>query len=215
MNTSNEELIKLITKLIIEELNIEKEVLIPIGVSNRHVHLCRHHLDVLFGKGYELSKLKDLKQPGQFASKELVTVKGPKGFIENVRILGPLRDETQAEISKTDGFKLGINAPVRESGKIKDSASFEIIGPKGRVICSQGTIVALRHIHMTGEIAERMNLKDKDIVDVEVSGERKGILGNVLIRVSDQYALEMHVDLDEANAFSLKNDDTVKIVKKG
>nr|WP_312577227.1 phosphate propanoyltransferase [Sedimentibacter sp.] len=214
MDTSREELIKLITKLVIEELSKE-EVLIPIGVSNRHVHLRREDLDVLFGDGYELTKLRDLKQPGQYASNELVTIRGPKGEFKNVRILGPLRKETQVEISLSDGFVLGIKPPIKESGKLKDSAGIEIIGPKGRLIKHEGSIAALRHIHMTPETAKKLKINDKDLVDVEISGERKAILGNVLVRVSDKYALEMHVDLDEANACNLKNNDTVKIVKKG
>lgn len=214
MDASHEELIKLITKLVVEELNKE-EILIPIGVSNRHVHLRREDLDVLFGDGYKLTKLRDLKQPGQYASNELVTIRGPKGEFKNVRILGPLREETQVEISLSDGFVLGIKPPIKESGKLKDSAGIEIIGPKGRIIKHEGSIAALRHIHMTPETARKLKIKDKDLVDVEVSGQRKAILGNVLVRVSDRYALEMHVDLDEANACNLKNNDTVKIVKKG
>lgn len=214
MDTSREELIKLITKLVIEQLNKE-EVLIPIGVSNRHVHLRREDLDVLFGDGYELTKLRDLKQPGQYASNELVTIRGPKGEFKNVRILGPLREETQVEISLSDGFVLGIKPPIKESGKLKNSAGIEIIGPKGRIIKHEGSIAALRHIHMTPEMAKKLKINDKELVDVEISGERKAILGNVLVRVSDKYALEMHVDLDEANACNLKNNDTVKIVKKG
>jgi putative phosphotransacetylase len=212
MITSNEELIKLITKLLYEKLN-EKEILIPIGVSNRHVHLSRDDLDILFGDGYQLTKLKDLKQPGQYAANELVTIRGPKGEFKKVRILGPVRDKTQVEISLSDGFTLGIKPPVRESGKLDESVGIEIVGPKGTIIKSKGCIAASRHIHMTPEIAEKLNLKDKDIVDVEVPGERNAILGNVLVRVSDKYALEMHVDLDEANACNLKNDDAVKIVK--
>jgi putative phosphotransacetylase len=214
MDTSREELIKLITKLVIEELNKE-DVLIPIGVSNRHVHLRREDLDVLFGDGCELTKRRDLKQPGQYASNELVTIRGPKGEFKNVRILGPLRNETQVELSLSDGFALGIKPPIKESGKLKGSAGIEIIGPKGRVIKHEGAIVALRHIHMTPETAKKLEINDKDLVDVEISGERKAVLGNVLVRVSDKYALEMHVDLDEANACNLKNNDAVKIVKKG
>lgn len=215
MSGYDEELIKLITKLVIEEIVRNQDVTIPIGVSNRHIHLSRKDLDALFGAGYELTKMKDLKQPGQYAAEEKVTVKGPKGEFKNVRILGPVRDETQIEISLSDGFTLGVTPPIRESGKLKDSASVEIVGPKGSVLKSEGAIAALRHIHMTPEIAEKLNIMDKDMVDVEISGARKAVLGNVLVRVSDKYALEMHVDLDEANACGLKNNDEVKIVKKG
>ncbi len=212
MNTSNEKLISLITKLVIEELNKEKEILIPIGVSNRHAHLNREDMDILFGLGSELTKLRDLKQPGQYASNEKITIKGPKGEIKNVRILGPLRDKTQVEISLTDGFKLGINPPIKESGQLEGSSPIEIVGPNGSIKKSDGVIAALRHIHMPPEIAEKLNLQDKDIVDIEVPGIRKGILGNVLIRVSDKYELEMHLDTDESNAYNLQNDDKVKIV---
>jgi putative phosphotransacetylase len=214
MDTSREELIKLITKLVVEELS-KKESLIPIGVSNRHVHVSREDLDVLFGYGYELTKLRDLKQPGQYASNELVIIRGPKGEFKQVRILGPLRKETQVEISLSDGFKLGTKPPIRESGKLENSAGIEIIGPNGSIIKSTGSIAAMRHIHMTAETARKLNLNDKDIVDVKVLGKRKAILGNVLVRVSDKYALEMHIDLDEANACNLKNNDMVEIVEKG
>lgn len=212
MITSNEELIRLITKLVVEKLN-NQEILIPIGVSNRHVHLSRNDLNFLFGEGYQLTKLKDLKQPGQYASNELVTIRGPKGEIQKVRILGPVRDKTQVEISLSDGFTLGIKPPIRESGKLDESVGIEIVGPKGTIRKTKGCIAASRHIHMTPEIARKLNLNDKDMVEVEIPGERKAILGNVLVRVSDKYALEMHVDLDEANACNLKNDDTAKIVK--
>ena len=215
MNNPNKELIEQITKLVIEELTKDKEIAIPIGVSNRHIHLSREDLNILFGEGYELTILKYLKQPGQYASQEVVTIKGPKGEFDKVRILGPVRSETQVELSLADGFKLGINPPIRESGQLQGSEAIEVIGPKGSVSKQENAIAALRHIHMTPEIAEQLNLKDKDIVAVEVGGARNAILGNVLVRVSDRYALEMHVDLDEANACGLKNDDTVKIVKKG
>lgn len=213
MDISQEKLVKIITQKVIEKLNENEEVLIPIGISNRHVHLSREHLKYLFGKEYELTKIKDLKQPGQFASGEVVTLKGPKGEIENVRILGPLRDETQVEISVTDSFKLGVNPPIKESGNLDNTPGIKIIGPKGSIELRKGTIVALRHIHMPRDIAKKLNLKDKDEVDIEINGVRRAILGNVLIRVSDKYALEMHLDMDEANACCVKNNDLVKIVQ--
>ncbi|WP_434799714.1 phosphate propanoyltransferase [Terrisporobacter vanillatitrophus] len=212
---SQEQLKKIISKVIIEKLSQEKEdILIPIGVSNRHVHLSRKDVNFLFGKGYELTKLKDLKQPGQFAAEEVVTLKGPKGEIEKVRILGPLRENTQVEISVADSFKLGVKPPIKESGKLEDTPGIIIIGPKASVETSKGTIVALRHIHVPTEMAEKLNINDKDIVSVEISGDREATLGNVLVRVSDKYVLEMHVDMDEANACYLKNGDLVKIVRK-
>ena len=215
MNMSKEELVELITKLVIKKLNDEKLLSIPIGVSNRHIHVSRKDLDTLYGEGYELTKFKDLKQPGQYASNEFVKIIGPKGKFPNVRILGPIRNETQVEISISDGFKLGIKPPIRESGKLKDSAGFKIVGPKGEIVKSQGCIAALRHIHMDKKTAEKLKLKDKDIVEVKVPGERYTILGSVLVRISDNYELEMHIDMDEANACNLKNNDTVKIIKKG
>lgn len=215
MGISEKKLVEIISKVIIKKLSEEsKDSLIPIGVSNRHIHLCREDLNFLFGKGYELTKFKDLKQPGQFAAKEVVTLKGPKGEFEKVRILGPLREETQVEISLSDSFKLGIKAPIKESGKLENTPGIKIIGPKGSVETSRGTIVALRHIHMTKEISEKLALSDKDIVSIEIGGDRKAILGDVLVRVSDKYVLEMHVDMDEANACCLKNGDLVKIVRK-
>lgn len=212
MYNCNEELIRKVTKIVAEML-AEEEIRIPIGISNRHVHISQDDLALLFGENYHLTKFKDLKQPGQFASGETVTIKGPKGTIEKVRILGPVRANTQVEISLTDGFKLGIEAPVRESGKINATPGIEIIGPKGSIKKSEGAIAALRHIHMPVSISKMMNLKDKDLVDVEIRGIRGGVLGNVLVRVSDSFKLEMHVDMDEANSCALKNGDTVKILK--
>lgn len=210
----NKTLIEEITKLVVEKLQQEnKEVLIPIGISNRHLHICKEDLEILFGRGYNLTKFKDLKQPGQYASNELVTIKGPKGEFQKVRILGPLREDTQVEISLSDGFKLGINPPIKESGKLDNSPGIEIIGPRGRIVKENGVIAALRHIHMTPEIAKKLNLNDKDIVDVEIAGMRKATLGNVLVRVSDKFDLEMHLDMDEANACCVKNGDLIKIVE--
>ena len=215
MNISKEQLKKIVTQVIIEKLSEQQDdILIPIGVSNRHVHLCREDVNLLFGKEYELTKLNDLKQPGQFAAKEVVTIRGPKGQLEKVRILGPLREETQVEISVTDSFKLGIKPPIKESGKLENTPGITIIGPKASVETSKGTIVALRHIHVPAKVAQKLNIKDKDIVSVEINGDRKAILGSVLVRVSDKYVLEMHVDMDEANACYLKNGDLVKIVRK-
>ncbi len=216
MNTTaknQEELIQEIVKNVMAQLNQYNELKIPIGVSNRHVHLSRKDLDQLFGEGYELTKKSDLAQPGQYAANETVVVRGPKGEFSKVRILGPVRAESQVEISLTDGFQLGVKAPIKESGHLDDTPGVTLIGPKGTVEMPRGTIVALRHIHMTPEQAASMGLKDKDVVEVETFGERAGVLGNVLVRVSDKFALEMHVDIDEANACSLRNKDYVVIKK--
>jgi putative phosphotransacetylase len=199
---------------VIKRLQVyEEEPYVPIGVSNRHVHLCQKDLESLFGKGYQLTKLKDLKQPGQFAAKETVTIVGRKGAIENVRILGPIRKQTQVEISFSDGFKLGINAPVRESGKTEGTPGVILKGPKGVVKLDSGVIAALRHIHMPPDFAERFGLKDKELVSVEVQGNRRLLYHNVLVRVSDDFVLEMHLDTDEANAAGVGNGDFGKIVK--
>ncbi len=210
---NNEELIKQIVGSVMEQLKDYNQLKIPIGVSNRHVHLCRRDMDALFGVGSELTKKADLAQPGQFAANETVTVRGPKGEFKKVRVLGPLRDESQVEISLTDGFSIGVKAPIKESGHLDNTPGVTLIGPKGSVDLAQGTIVALRHIHMDPETAQKLGVADKDIVEVETFGERAGVLGNVLVRVSDKYALEMHVDIDEANACSLRNKDYVVIKK--
>lgn len=208
-----EEIVKLIKKMVIDKVKALEIYKIPIGVSNRHIHVSQKDLDKLFGVGYKLTKKVDLKQPNQFAANETVTLRGPKGDIENVRILGPVRSESQIEISITDSFKIGLRPPIRESGKLNNTPGIEILGPKGRSEISQGTIVALRHIHMTPEYAEKIGLKDKEIVEVETFGDRQGVLGNVLIRVSENYSLEMHIDMDEANACGLKNNDYVILRK--
>lgn len=211
---NQEELIQKIVKNVMEQINSYDQLKIPIGVSNRHVHVSREDLDQLYGKGYELTKKADLGQPGQFAANETVIVRGPKGEFKNVRILGPVRAESQVEISLTDGFQLGVKAPIKESGQLDNTPGVTLIGPNGSVDMPKGTIVALRHIHMTPEQAQKLGLKDKDVVEVETFGERAGVLGNVLVRVSDKFALEMHVDIDEANACSLKNKDYVVIKRR-
>ncbi|MBM7835667.1 phosphate propanoyltransferase [Clostridium sardiniense] len=208
-----EETIKLVTKLVMDKLNDLEKYKIPVGISNRHVHVSQEDLEELFGKGYSLTKKSDLKQPGQFATNETVTVRGPKGEFEKVRILGPVREKSQVEISLTDSFRLGVKAPIKESGHLENTPGVELIGPKGKVKIEQGTIVALRHIHMTPEYAKKIGVKDKEIVEVETLGEREGILGNVLVRISDKFSLEMHVDIDEANACALKNNDFVILRK--
>ena len=186
---------------------------IPVGISNRHVHLSAHDLEILFGRDARLTKFKDLSQPGQFACQEKVTLVGPKGVIENVRILGPTRKNTQVEISVSDCFKLGIKAPIRDSGDLAESAGLTLVGPAGSVTIKEGGIIAARHIHMHPQDAERFGVKDGDRVDVECYGPRGVVFCEVLVRVNENYKLEMHVDMDEANAASLKNGDFVKIIR--
>lgn len=215
MNMTQEEFVKQVTKLVIAQLYPKQEVQIPIGVSNRHVHLSKEDVETLFGAGYTLQNMKPLKQPGQYACAEAITIEGSKGKIEKVRILGPVRDKTQIEVSISDTFVLGIKPVVAESGNLTDASELKLVGPKGSVTVPKGAIVAYRHIHMSAQDAQKLSLKDKDIVDVKVGGIRTMVLGNVLVRVSDKYVLEMHLDVDEANACFLKNNDTVTIVKKG
>lgn len=186
---------------------------LPIALSNRHIHLTKEHIEKLFGRGYELNKLKDLSQPGQFAAKETVNIIGPKGKLEGVRVLGPARNNTQAEISLSDGFKLGIKPPLRDSGDINDSSGAKIAGPNGEVEIDKGIILASRHIHMHSEDAEAFGVKNKDRVMVKVPGPRGVIFDNVLVRVNDNYDLEMHVDVEEGNACGAKNGMIVELIK--
>lgn len=194
---------------------MEKQpLLIPVGVSNRHLHLSQADLDVLFGKGFQLTIKKDLGQPGQFAAEETVDVQGPKNTISRIRILGPTRKQTQIEVSLTDSFSLGITPPVRDSGSLAGSPGVIVKGPKGQIELKEGVVAAKRHIHCTPEEAIQLGVKDMDTVSVAVEGgERSLIFGDVLVRVRNDFALEFHVDTDEANAAGLKNGDQVRIVR--
>ncbi len=208
--------IEKITRMVLESLNTKTEktkgFLVPIGVSARHIHLTQQDVETLFGKGYTLTKKKDL-MGGQFASNELVTIVGLKlRAIENVRILGPVRKASQVEISSTDAIKLGIKAPIRESGNIAGSAPIAVVGPCGAIYLNEGCIVAKRHIHMSPADAERAGVKNGDIVSVKVDNERATTFNNVLIRVDPSFTLEMHIDTDEANAAKISTGMTAEIV---
>lgn len=185
---------------------------VPVGVSARHIHLSEQHVEILFGKGASLTEMKALSQPGQFAANETVAVVGPKGQFPKVRILGPTRKETQLEISRTDSFALGVKPPVRESGDIKGSAGIKIVGPAGEVEIEEGVIVAARHIHFHTSDAEKFGIADKQKLRVRVGGDRGVVFEHVVARVSDQYALDMHIDTDEANAAGVNNGDTAEII---
>ena len=185
---------------------------INIGVSNRHVHLTKEHLEFLFGKNYELKQLKKINQPGQFAATDTVTIKTEKSKIENVRILGPVRNYSQVEISKTDAYKLGLNPPVRESGDIKDSESITIGGPNGELHLEEGCIIATRHIHINSKQLELYGLEGIEKVDILIGNEKKSVLKDVLIRVSDPAYYEMHIDTDDANANLVKSGDIATII---
>jgi acetate kinase len=180
-------------------------------VSAHHIHLSQEHVEALFGEGHQLTWHSDLSQPGQFASKEILTLVGPKGKIERIRVLGPTRKETQIEISMTEQFSLGIHPPIRESGDLEGTPGCILEGPNGSVKIEKGIICALRHIHMTPEDALRYGLKDKSVVRVRVKGNRELIFGDVLVRVNPNYKLAMHIDTDEANAANLKTGDLVYI----
>ena len=187
---------------------------VPVGVSNRHIHLSRADLEALFGKGYELTPLKELSQPGQYACKETLTIIGPSlRPIENVRVLGPVRSGSQVEISATDSYTLKVKPPVRESGKVAGSAPITIVGPKGVVELREGCIIANRHIHMSPADAATFGVADGDFVTVDVNGKRRTRWFDVQVRVHKDFRLEMHVDTDDANAVGIGNGSRVKIVK--
>ena len=172
-----------------------------VETSARHVHLTREHVDILFGKGHELTKKKDLSQPGQFACEERVTVKGAKKELAGVSVLGPERPATQVELSLTDARSIGVNAPVRESGDVAGTGACTLVGPCGEVTINEGVIAAKRHIHLDTATAENFGLSDKQIVSVKIDSDgRSNIFGDVVVRVSDKFAPAMHLDTDESNA---------------
>jgi len=210
-------LVNMITETIYKEMKPKEEspnlFSIPVEISNHHVHLARDSLDVLYGKSYELTKLRDLSQPGEFASNERVSIVGTNmKVIEKVRILGPLREYTQAELSITDGYFLGLELPTRISGNIKGSPPITIIGPKGVLSLSEGAIRAARHIHMTPKDAESYQVKNGDKVKAEVSGEHGVIYKDVVIRVSEKSKLAFHLDTDEANTANVKGNGLARIL---
>ena len=185
-----------------------------VETSARHAHVTREVLDILFGEGYELTVKKMLSQPGQYASAERIDVVGPKKTLSGVSILGPVRPETQVELSLTDARSIGIAAPVRESGQIAGSGACKLVGPKGEVEISEGVIVAKRHIHMTKADAAEFGVVDKQVVSVKVdSADRSLIFGDVVVRVSDSYALAMHIDTDESNAAGMAPGTIGEVIK--
>lgn len=208
------QIMDLLMQALDEAKKTEVEGEIPVGVSNRHIHLSQRDLDILFGPGYALTPMKDLSQPGQFACKETLTIAGKKGAIEKVRILGPVRNKTQVEVLASDSIKkIGAYPAVRMSGKLDGTPGCTLIGPKGTVELHEGVIVAQRHIHMLPEDAQRFGVTDGQIVGIKFGGERGGIMENVAIRVTTTSKLELHVDQEEANAFGLISTSKVTIVK--
>ncbi|EOT22702.1 hypothetical protein C805_03554 [Eubacterium sp. 14-2] len=208
---AQEEFLRLLVRLVVEEL-CKWERSVPIGVSNRHIHLNRTDMNTLFGEGSDLTQVKELGQPGQYAAAETVTSQGSKGELKRMRVLGPLRGESQVEISIGDGFALGVHPPVRESGQLEGTPGVKVVGPCGEVEMKRGVIAALRHVHLDPATAERMGVHDKQIVRAEIGGLRGAVLNNVLIRVSDKFAPEMHIDVEEANALGVKNGDRAYIL---
>lgn len=209
-----DEVVKQVMQALEKATSLEKQNMdIPVGVSNRHIHLSAEHIEILFGAGHTLTWQKDLKQVGEFAAAETVTMVGPKGVIRGVRVLGPVRKSTQAEISRTDGFSLGVVPPLRDSGDIEQSASITIVGTQGSVTLTEGLICATRHIHMHNDDARHFGVSDGERVWVETGGTRAVTLKNVLVRVKPDFCLEFHIDTDEANATGLKNGDVVTIAR--
>ena len=186
---------------------------VQIGISNRHVHLKQEHLNILFGENYKLENIKDLNQPGQFVSSSKVTIQTEKNEFKNVRVVGPIRDYTQVEISKSDAIKLGLNPPVRDSGDLIGSSPITIIGPKGSVELEYGCIIADRHIHITPKQMELYGLVEKEKVNVLIPGEKGGIIFNVNLKVSEQSYFELHLDTDDGNAHMIKTGDIVEILE--
>jgi acetate kinase len=189
---------------IVRVLEAQKQHPFLVEVSAHHIHLTQEHVELLFGKGHELTKHADLSQPGQYACKEQLAIVGPKGRIERVRILGPTRKYTQIEIAMTEQFKLGVQPPIRESGDIADTPGCTLESPTGSVKVDRGVICALRHVHMTPEDALRYGVRDKAVVRVRIAGDRELVFGDVLVRVDPNFALAMHIDTDEANAANVK-----------
>ncbi len=185
---------------------------LPIALSNRHVHLSQADIETLFGAGHKLVELKPLSQPGQYACEEKVDLVGPKGTIKGVRVLGPARPNTQVEISLSDGFALGVKAPIKESGDIAGTPGVKLVGPAGEVELTEGVIVASRHIHMSLDDAAKFGVEDKQIVKVRTFGPRSVVFENVLVRANANFALEMHVDVEEGNAAAVRNGEEVELI---
>ncbi|HLV08770.1 MAG TPA: phosphate propanoyltransferase [Halanaerobiales bacterium] len=217
------ELIKKITSEVMKELDNKHSCssssfgsnTIPVGVSVRHIHISQQDLEIMFGKGYQLTKRNELTQPGEFAANEVVVLVGPRlRSITNVRILGPLRSRTQVELALTDAIILGLRPPVRKSGDLDGSESLTLVGPKGSLTLKEGVIRANRHIHMGPEDARRFGVKNDQIVSVEVDGDKALIFKNVQVRVCQGWKLEMHLDTDDANAAGINCGAEARLIKE-
>jgi propanediol utilization protein len=188
---------------------------IPLGVSNRHIHLTPKTFQILFGEQAECESIRPLYQPGEFASKNLLTIVGPKlRSIPNVRILGPLRKYDQVEVTLTDAILLGINPPVTNSGSLEKAAPLTLVGPKGSIYIDKCAIIANRHIHMTNSDAKKIGVMDGDFCKVRINGEKSTIFENVLIRTNDNWKLQIHLDTDDANAANVREETFVEFIEK-
>ncbi len=202
----------LIRSIVTKELVKHSDNLVPVTLSNRHMHISREHLNALFGEGYELTPLQALSQPGEYACKETVDVMGSEGTLYEVRILGPIREHSQIEVSIGDTYALGVTPLIRLSGDLSKSPSVHVIGPRGATRVECAVIVAARHIHATPEDARRLQLTDGQVVSIRFHGERGVIFDEVIIRVDPNYNLELHLDFEEGNAAGIKSGDLGEII---
>ena len=202
----------LVTQAVKAQLRLQDRQ-VPVGISMRHIHLSRREVDALFGRTYQLTPLRPLSQPGQFACQECLDVIGPKGVLHRVRILGPERPEAQVELAQTDCRTIGVHAPVRPSGRVEGTPGVLLQGPRGVLSLSQGVIIADRHLHMSTAQAQAFGLSDGDVVRVEVGGGKPGVLDGVLVRAGGKYELDLHLDTDDANAFQLKQGQLVTVLE--
>ena len=202
----------LVTKAVRAQLRLQSRQ-VPVGISMRHIHLSRREVDALFGRTYQLTPLRPLSQPGQFACQECLDVIGPKGVLHKVRILGPERPEAQVELAQTDCRTIGVQAPVRPSGQVEGTPGVLLQGPQGVLSLPQGVIIADRHLHMSTAQAQAFGLSDGDVVRVEVGGGKPGVLDGVLVRAGGKYELDLHLDTDDANAFQLKQGQLVTVLE--
>jgi putative phosphotransacetylase len=206
----NEEMDKDNSKKVLDEANI---YYVPVGVSNRHAHLSEKDLENLFGKGHTLTPIRDLSQPGQFVCEEKVTLVGKKGKIEGIRVLGPVRKQTQVEISLTDSYVVGIKPRVKMSGDLKESSEGTLIGPEGEIQLQNGIIISARHLHMSPEQAQEWGLQNGDRVKIKKGGERAIVFEEVIVRSGIGHRLDFHIDTDEANAGGIKNGEMLVLEK--
>lgn len=209
---TQEQLVSLVTQAVQARLRLQNRQ-VPVGVSMRHIHLSRREVDALFGRTYQLTPLRPLSQPGQFACQECLDVIGPKGVLHKVRILGPERSAAQVELAQTDCRAIGIQAPVRPSGRVEGTPGVLLQGPRGVLSLPQGVIIADRHLHMSNAQAAAFGLAGGDTVRIRIDGGKPGVLDGVLVRAGDQYQLDLHLDTDDANAFQLKQGQLVTVLE--